>query len=259
MSHRSDADVMRRFSRIAAEVGTSAARYLLLDARTPGIAERWAAFIADCDLGPVEIVTFDIVAAADQLRINLMRAGSMIPGSCHFPLLFLGEQASHDHYWLVEDDVMLTGDWGDLIRTAQGSSADLLCSHLATFPELPNWYWWPSLHVPVPALHQCPPASFVMKGYFPVYRISRAALHCVLAAHRSGWSGHCEAIIPSALRHAGLAVADLNSLGGQPLYTPGALFEGEGPSRLSTMRWRPLVEPDEMRAVTGPHLFHPVK
>ena len=259
MSHRTTFDAMNRFATIVEQAGSSVVPYLLLDKRAPGIVEGWADFVTERNLARVNILHFDIDAVAQNLGIALMSAGSMVPGCCHFPLMWLGSVASHNHYWLIEDDVLFTGDWGKLFCRGQDVSADLICCHLTTFNELPNWYWWPSLHVPVHAIHAKPPSSFVLKGYLPLCRISSIALQRVLAGHREGWSGHSEALVPSILRYFGLQILDINALSNEPLYTSGAIMNGEGPSMLSTMRWRPPIETNEIQAATAPLLFHPVK
>lgn len=259
MSHRTTFDVMSRFATIVEQAGNSVVPYLLLDERVPGIVEAWADFVTRRNLTRVDILHFGIDAIAQSLGIALTRAGSMVPGCCHFPLMWLGSFASHSHYWLIEDDVLFTGNWGKLFVRGHDVSADLICCHLTTFNELPNWYWWPTLHVPVHAIHAKPPGSFVLKGYLPLYRISNRALQRVLASHREGWSGHSEALVPSILRYSGLRILDINTLSDEPLYTSGAIMQGEGPSTLSSMRWRPPIGASEIQAATTPSLFHPVK
>jgi len=178
-----------------------------------------------------------------------MVPGRLVPGSAHFPLLDFALTRAHPHYWLVEYDVEFTGSWGELLTWGEGTEADLLGTHLAEPEDCPEWHWWSSLRTPVPDAPRC-------RLFLPLFRISALGIQTLLRARRSGWSGHAEVLLPTALRHAGLRVQDLSTLA--PAYRPGSIEPWERPR--SSHRWRPEVSLEECQATFQPDcLYHPVK
>jgi hypothetical protein len=91
-----------------------------------------------------------------------------------------------------------------------------------------------------------------------VFRISADGIEAVERAHRRGWLGHFEVLVPTTLVQAGLGVDDLcavNLCYVGPSQNPSPILPVQ-----STLRWRPAVSLDEFnRRGAGPLIFHPVK
>ena len=69
---------------------------------------------------------------------------TLIPGSCHFPMLrFYKGHPSYEFYWLLEYDVMYTGNWSTLMDECDKnlSEYDFLSCHIEKFDENKNKYW----------------------------------------------------------------------------------------------------------------------
>ena len=102
------------------------------------------------------------------------------------------------------------------------------------------------------------PFSALRKAFFPVFRISRAAIAKVDQGHRAGWLGHFEVLVPTLLAREGLAVQDLRAT--HPCYVGAS----QNPSPIlplqASLRWRPKVSRAEFsQRGSGALLFHPVK
>lgn len=133
----------------------------------------------------------------------------LVPGN--LGLLYLHFARRHpglDRFWIVEYDVCYTGDWAELLERFDRSPADVLGTTLRSHAERPGWHWWPSFE-PSPEV----PREAWLSGFFPIVRVSRPALEALDAAYRGGWSGHVEAVLPTAARRAGLEIEDLGGDG----------------------------------------------
>ena len=133
----------------------------------------------------------------------------LVPGN--LGLLYLQFARRHpgfDRFWVVEYDVCYTGDWGELLERFGDSRADVLGTTLRPRRDRPGWHWWPSFEPP-PEVSR----DEWICGFFPVVRVSRRALEALDAAYRGGWSGHVEAVLPTAARRAGLEIEDLGGDG----------------------------------------------
>src|SRR5262249_35099108 len=123
--------------------------------------------------------------------------------------------------------------------------------------EEPDWHWWETLTLPGCSL---PPSDW-LRGFFPVYRISRHGLEVLNDRAKMGWSGHFEALIPCVMRSASLSISDL---GGAGLWTPrqrrhqfySSFSSHAGVLDAGTLRYRPAHYLPNLRRNT---IFHPVK
>lgn len=126
----------------------------------------------------------------------------------------------------------------------------------------PDWTWWSSLVGPEEEL---PPLDRWVRGFFPVVRLSSGGMTALEQAYRRGWTGHCEVVVPTAMRVQGLAIEDL---GGDGAFVPAGnadrfytntptasgLYPGTfvyrparpGPGLTSGKLWHP-VKPDARR------------
>jgi len=163
---------------------------------------------------------------------------STFPGNGHLPtILFAEGHPRYQYFWVIEYDVRFSGDWATFFDRFVDVDADLLTTHLRSYADDPEWELWelssPTASVPLADRH----ATFT-----PLFRISRRALRFILRAHREGWKGHYEVLLPTLLRRNGYEVRDLNEFG--PWYRP------------EQFRWRP---PMWTAGHTADELYHPIK
>jgi glycosyltransferase involved in cell wall biosynthesis len=209
------------------------------------------------DVGAVHV--FRAPELPDRLGYGYLTPKGIVPGCTHFPVIDFAKTHSYKHYWLIEGDVEFSGDWADLLQSGDAVEAGLLAAHVRRYSETPNWYWWTSLKMPSPANVAIPDQTGEpLKAFLCVYRISYDALQLIDRLHRSGWIGHSEVLLPTAIFNAGLGVVDMISL--------NSFYQGreQGPAtdadKLSTVRWRPEVSLFEFTAKFSAHtIYHPVK
>lgn len=229
-----------------------ARRFRRWEEETQGLAECHLLLQADAPLGPPlpqRTHRFDPSKLSSDLGIPTLIPGSLVPGSAHLPLLAFAQTHAHPHYWLVEYDVEFTGHWAQVLAWGDQSDADLLGAHLSPYETCPDWYWWRTLRLPENRM-SC------WKLFLPLFRMSAAGVKALMDCYHKGWTGHAEAILPTALVHAGLKVQDLGAIA--PAWHPGSIEPWGTP--LSSHRWRPEVTLEECQATFQPDcIYHPVK
>lgn len=247
--------ICSRFIKLRDELDNHADVYLLLDESNPEVSENWRNALGASSARQIFPFTLNSLRL---LGFPTFRADKLVPGSAHFPVLLFAQERTYACYWIVEYDVQFMGNWKELVDKFNEHPHDLLCSHIAMFPSIPNWPWWRSLEIPKRLYGQINlSAKTFLKGFFPIYRISKAGIMCVLEAHKNGWTGHYETLVPSALSNSGLLVEDFNSFG--RFYSSGGIARGEGEDPLSSLRWRPNIRFSELTDHDAKLLFHPVK
>ena len=156
--------------------------------------------------------------------------------NCQIPVLmfYLNNINKYDYVWVIEDDVVFTGNWKDLFDNFNQNDSDLITSYLRCYEDEPNWYWWYSLKIPNENIK-------MYTAFNPIYRISYKGLQKVDEYMKIGWSGHFEALLPSIIKNSGLKAEDLNK--------DKIFYHGD------TMRWDiPIVIKKEENM-----LYHPIK
>jgi len=183
----------------------------------------------------------------------------LVPGSAHFPLIHFSQSHPFAYYWVVEYDVLLTRSWREFFDAFEQSEADLICSHLTSYQNDPQWVWWKTLHVPNALMSQVRnKKEQLQKGFFPIYRLSAVAIKTLHEAHLNGWMGHFELLIPVITQLNQLELADLNGFG--HMYCEGPLGPQDGPPPYASLRWRPEISDEELaQHQDKPFIFHPVK
>lgn len=254
LAHQFSPAIARRFERLRRETAGVADCHVLLHDDGAQVRHGWQAFLRDIDALPA-LHLFQPEPLAAALGHPLF-GGRGLLGNVHFPLLWFARGAAHSQFWQVESDVEVRGHWGELVRSFAEVPAPVLAAHVHTYAQRPGWYWW--LSASAPAALRLPQSAW-RKAFFPICRFDRAALAAIDDAHRAGWHAHFEALIPTALAMAGLAVQDL--LAHRPCYLPGEQDPVGEIARLSSNRWRPEVTREEFatRGSSGPLVFHPVK
>ncbi|MRD47327.1 hypothetical protein [Caenimonas koreensis] len=253
LTHQWTESVAYRFARLWREVSPRADCFVLLHDDQGEVTQRWRAFLKSMDAEHA-LSLFRPEALAGELGFALYGSEGVL-GNTHLPLASAMLRGPWRHCWQIESDVEYRGAWSEFLQAFDASKADLLASHPFRFHDWPSWRWWTSLSVPVgKALDK----RAMVKAFLPVFRISRPLLDAVLQAHREGWSGHFEVLMPTVAAVRGLVVEDLRS--------SHASYVGDSQDPLpilpllSTMRWRPEISLREFTGrARGALLFHPVK
>lgn len=255
LTHHWDPVHARRFDRIKQETLALGECFLLFQSSLPSP-------VLDESYTPTETArslhVFDPASLPSRLGYGYLTRKGIVPGCTHFPLLDFAREHSYEAYWIIENDVEFSGNWGDLIAACSEDRADLVAAHVMPYKNDPGWIWWQYLASP---LHRPLNPDKLLRAFFPVYRISRTGLQQIDRMHRAGWRGHYEALLPTLLNAAGMTIADFQQFGEFYLGTrqdpPHALADLE---QLSTLRWRPQVTFEEFaRRFAENVIFHPVK
>ena len=191
------------------------------------------------------------------LRLSGAGARSLKLGNAELPvLLFAGAHPHYDYYWVIEYDVRFSGSWGDFFGACATSEADLLGTSITRYDDNPDWSHWPSMKLPGLDV----PRAQWLRGFFPVYRLSRKAVSCINGGYQAAAQGHMESLFPTLVHHAGLIVEDI---GGEGEFVPTGnqnrfYTNHRNSNDLSpgTFVYRPVLR----RSGTQPDmLWHPVK
>lgn len=135
---------------------------------------------------------------------------SLVPGSCHFPLLkFFLTHPEYDYYWTMEDDVAFNGEWSTLFNYYSNDETDMISAHIKTYSEAPEWVWWNSLNTGHDIINE---ENFVC-AFNPLCRLSHRELQCVHESLLKGWKGHAEVVISTVLKHNNLSIKDIDGTG----------------------------------------------
>lgn len=162
----------------------------------------------------------------------------------------------YERYWWVEYDVAFTGDWTSLFGHFEESDADLLGTTLTPYESIPDWHWWGDFSPPERVERE-----EWIRGFLPCFRISDRGLEALEAAYRSGWEGHAEAVIPTALAARSLTLEDIGGSGSWVRPENRNRFYTNKPERHRTLGPGSFVYRPS-RPVPGlwrDRLWHPVK
>lgn len=181
---------------------------------------------------------------------------TIIPGSNHFATLqFYIDYPIFNYYWVIEYDVIFTGNWSVLFSTLNNVDADFIASHIERFTDNPHWIWWETLHLDNIILQDYQ----YIKSFNPIYRISNRALSYLdsLLKNRNNW-GHHEVLIPTALNHSDFKIQEFGGNGEFALtgcsdcssFVTNYLNE-------KTIRYRPPIKKEELCMKNK--LLHPCK
>ena len=183
---------------------------------------------------------------------------SVVPGRVDLVVQFFARLHPHyERFYLVENDVVWGGHWRALFEALDASPADLLGSNSFHAGEYPDWNNWSSLTTPGAAL----PAERRVRFLLAFCRYSRRALGVLEQAYLRDWGGHFEALVPTALLHAGLTVEDIGGEGS--FVAPGnerRFYWSERRSQQAEQRGTFVYRPNQRPTRGGrPWLWHPVK
>jgi hypothetical protein len=179
------------------------------------------------------------------------------PGSTDLPILhFFGKNSEYKHYWIVEYDVRFTGSWDGFFSFFANNDSDLLGTTLTRYPNIRDWHHWPSLDL----LNGPIPEEQRLRGFFPVYRLSRRALETLDRRYRDGVRGHYECLVPTVLSQEGMTIEDI---GGDGAFVDAGninRFYYNSPTRNTLSPGSFVFRPVMDRPGQEPNkLWHPVK
>ena len=191
-------------------------------------------YIPDLDF---HVVTFD--AAADQGRRQQTFDNIVVPhtiynadslGSLEYPhrptkgnfsltargyvdlpvILFWLDNMKYRRFWVMEDDVEYTGDFGAFIKEIDetNSNIGLACTHLRKLPDDWNYTYMFSSGTDV-----LPPTMLKRVCFLPFFCITGAALSAIHSAYMRGWTGYNEMSWAIILDFAGIPIRDIGGNG----------------------------------------------
>jgi hypothetical protein len=170
---------------------------------------------------------------------------------------FQQHHPGYDYYWGVEYDVHYEGDWGFLFRRFATSDADLLGTTLYRAADTPHKPMPPPL---VLADGVQPATDDVVRGFFPIYRLSNRLLCAIDQEYRGGCNGNSELTWGTIAKRHGLTIEDIGGNGSyvQPQNRDVFYFNTLWTISLSpgTFVFRPGLTRIPRRENT---LWHPVK
>lgn len=229
LTHRFDDVIRARLEKLVGDCEGSLDVYVVAEEETPVPAEHAQRSHA-----------FDFSRLRQRARTVI--GNSIAPGNCHLRMMsFFDAHPSYDWYWFVEYDVSYDGDWEVFFADFDDDPADLLGTHVRTAGQDPDWYWSATFDSGGDGID--PPRRHI--AFLPIARLSRVALRSVSRAVERGWVGHFEMLVPTAVVHAGLTIAEI---GGTSAWAPPRrrqrhyLSAGESwkSPALSTVRFRPV-------------------
>ena len=152
-------------------------------------------------------------------------------------LRLLAESDTLDRIWILEPDVVFTGEWRDFFKQYDGlyPDQDLIAANSTDATGGPSWPHAKSCTL-------CGDGEQWYTAFLPVFRVSKRLARAVVAALKRNVTGHHEAFIPTVCsRMPGCKWA--------PVVSNGGVF-----------RYRPVVDATEATRQRKPgRLFHPVK
>lgn len=130
-------------------------------------------------------------------------------GNLIFPVLSFALDTLYQYIWRIEFDVRFSGKWIDFFNAFEPSQADLLGTTLCRFSSSPTWRYWKTAEldrVPIPD-------EKLIRGFFPVIRLSNKACVVLDRAYHNGWQGHFEVSIGTILHHFNCKIEDVGGNG----------------------------------------------
>ena len=184
----------------------------------------------------------------------------IIPGSVHFIIEhFYHNHPEYDYYWIVEYDVVFTGNWIDFMGAFTHNNADMISSHIEFHNEQnEQWTWWNSL---IFSNEDDVSTGNLVKSFNPIYRISNRALHYLDEYMQKGNQGHFEASMSTALYNNGYRLEDFGGTGDFVAQgNQNRFYIQEVGITNGSLRWRPMFQPEDIKSMHQTNkLFHPVK
>jgi hypothetical protein len=153
---------------------------------------------------------YDVNDIERNYRLLNQSSRTIVPGNCTFPMLLFADAGAEFRYlWRVEYDARFSGDWRLFFESFESNDSDLLGTTIFRYDFRPDWNWWGSLKAPVNPLEK----KWLLRGFFPVFRLSKKACAILSDSYQSGWSGHDEVSIPTILNYNECSIEDIGGDG----------------------------------------------
>lgn len=227
LTNRTDNTVRDRYIKLESEYWQKADVFLLFD-NSASIEESELKYFG-------RVYTFSVPGLISD-GYTALKDGFL--GNCHYPLLkFHKDFPEYDYCWLIEDDVVFSGDWSVFFDAFVDDTSDLLTTKVRRYKDDSDWCWWESVKAPEGITLS---TDELYASFNPIYRLSAKALECLDEEMRKGWLGHFEAIVPTVLARCGLIMHEISGKG----------FYTEDTHTWTTLRVQP----------TKPNMiYHPIK
>ena len=170
-------------------------------------------------------------------------------------LIKFAREHKFDYYWIIEYDVRFSGNWECFFRYFSESTDDFLTSHIRSYAQEPDWYFWQLDH-----FDKKIDLGKALRSFNPIFRISAPALEYVYQMYLKGWTGIYEALIPTLLFQGNFILRDFGGTGDFVLPQDiNRFYIDSSNCALSdgTMRYRPLHT--SLAGCPENKLIHPVK
>lgn len=200
LTNRTDYTIRDRYDKLVNEYGAKADVFLFFDN---------SGFVDQSELEYFNRrYLFSVQSLIDE-GYTALQTGFL--GNCHYPLLtFHRDYPEYEFCWLVEDDVIFSGNWATFFDTFEEDTSDILTTKLRSYYDDPNWYWWHTVKAPEGISLS---ADELYASFNPVYRLSARALECLEKNMRMGWRGHFESVVPTVLARNGFIMHDMYNKG----------------------------------------------
>ena len=125
-------------------------------------------------------------------------------------ILFWLNNVDYSRFWVMEDDVEYTGDFGAFIKGIgkTNSNAGLACTHLRKLPDD-----WDYIYMFSSGTDILPPDMLKRVCFLPFFCITAAALSAIHSAYMRGWAGYNEMSWAMILDFAGIPIRDIGGNG----------------------------------------------
>ena len=256
-THLLHPEVVSRFERLRAEIPSSFDLYFLLD--TAGLSDDELRLARSLSGDALVTFTFEEVAAGCGAYPHPWAEdgpGGLVPGNNDLLWLHVRRHVgAYDRYWFVEHDVAFTGDWSDFFGALRDREADLLGTTIHPRSTLPEFHWWSSF-----SAGEETGSMSLLRGFFPIVRISSDVLDALDGVYRAGWSGHFEVVVPTALSQLGLEMEDVGGRGPFVAEEAGYCFYTNTPTRTTLSPGTFVYKPSRRYpGLRRNMLWHPVK
>ena len=157
---------------------------------------------------------------------------------------FYLDHPEYDNYWLIEYDVIYTGNFNDLILKYEKD--DFVTSNILTIKQSPFWYFWQLARTYL-NYKTFKPTKFI-KSFNPIFKISNKVLKDLIKLNNDGNYGFYEIYFPTTINYLGYTIKQFDELIGNNQDVIG-----------SSMRFLDHGETISKELMKENILYHPVK
>lgn len=128
---------------------------------------------------------------------------------------FYKDHPNYNNYWVIEYDVIYTGNWNDLILKYERN--DFVSSNILTYNQCKTWHMWENDQL---THYQTIIPKVKIKSFNPIFKISRKALKDLILLNHKGNYGFYEIYFPSVLNQLGYSLKQFDELIGNDQDNP---------------------------------------